>query len=690
MRFGLMLNVLDEEYQISIYKGIKKRADELGIQLVSFQQENTKFSSESFISKFSDKDNFAVDGVIFLSSVMIDGYEIENDQDLCKITGNIPVIAVGQKVEGVPSLVVQMDDSMKSLVEHLISEHKYRKFLYIGGPQNHLDAIRRETIFKQTLEAYRPWIPEIEYIIKRGFFAEETAAEVMAEYYEENENSPDCVVCASDTIAIGVYKFFNMHCDNPRIKECAVTGFDDIPQSKFVIPSLTTIHQPLEEIGVSSVDLLNDLVKGKTIPKESFIESNLVLRESCGCKESNQLKENRFQIFEEMQANYLRAEQYLRLVSRVEQDLNYCEEVSGLKNAIDFCVEQFEIADICVLKFVHHKSLDSIQGDFTVHPVYVRRNNRYFYEFYGNRDCNLGDFFRLYMNYDQHQPKFLVFKFLNVGNEIVGCVLYDATEKVLPYIHSISISIGQTLNRIEVYEERKQRSEYLEKEISKRTAELMEANNRRMEVEAEVLKITEIERQRFSMDLHDDICQQLAGISMLCRSYSNRSEAVKKDEMVELAGLIGDTLARTRQYAHNSYPVDLDSLGLQRSLSNLCSSIETQYNIKCIYDYQVPESISLSTIQKLNIFRIIQEALHNVTKHSRATEVQVKLFEQNSCFIVQVSDNGNGLPETKVKTGLGLNSMQYRANQIEANFRIFPNTPKGTCVEISMKTDYNS
>ena len=57
----------------------------------------------------------------------------------------------------------------------------------------------------------------------------------------------------------------------------------------------------------------------------------------------------------------------------------------------------------------------------------------------------------------------------------------------------------------------------MEEEISKRTKELIEANNRRIQVEAEVLKITEIERQRFSTDLHDDICQRLAGISMLCK-----------------------------------------------------------------------------------------------------------------------------------------------------------------------------
>ena len=103
-----------------------------------------------------------------------------------------------------------------------------------------------------------------------------------------------------------------------------------------------------------------------------------------------------------------------------------------------------------------------------------------------------------------------------------------------------------------------------------------------MEVEGEVLRISEIERQRFSTDLHDDICQRLAGISMLCRSYSKNEEGAKKEEMEELAQLISQTLQTTRQYAHNSYPVELESLGLNRSINNLCNSFENTTGIKCL------------------------------------------------------------------------------------------------------------
>ena len=120
MRIGLVLNILDEEYQISVYSGILRKAKKYGVEIVCFQQEDTNFSSDDLISTFSRKEYFDLDGIILLTSVITDNYEINQKKDVEKIWGNIPVVSVGQKVDGVPSLLIQTDDSMKQLVEHLI------------------------------------------------------------------------------------------------------------------------------------------------------------------------------------------------------------------------------------------------------------------------------------------------------------------------------------------------------------------------------------------------------------------------------------------------------------------------------------------------------------------------------------------------------------------------------------------
>lgn len=687
MRIGLVINILNEEYQISLFNGIKKRTEELGIDLLCFQDENILFESSSFMSKIPDKAFFNLDGIILLSSVLNENIGVTNKADLQKFWGNIPVLSVGQKIADVPSLINQTDDSMKQLVEHLILEHNYRRFIYLGGPQNRQDAKKREMIFTRTMEAYKPWFTDLNYIIKRGWFEERTAIECMQDCYNEHPDfCPDVVVCANDNMAIGVYKFFKMNRKNPKIKACAVTGVDDIPQGRYSMPSLTTIHQPLEEIGNKAVDLIVDLIKGKKIPAESFIESKIIYRDSCGCK----MVHDTVELGDEIQANYVNSEEMLKMVSSVGQDLNNGETEIGLKYIINTNMEKMNVDNFCVLKFpsASYNGVGLSDDKLTVKPIYVKRNGVYYFDFYGNKESSIGEFYNNFLQVDDKPPKTLVFKFLNTGNEIIGCVLYDASKLVLPYIVTIATNISQTITRIETTEERKKRSEYLENEINKRTQQLIESNNKRMQVEAEVLRISELERQRFSTDLHDDICQRLAGISMLCRSYSKSVKPIEKEQMVELAELISDTLQTTRQYAHNSYPVELESLGMNHSLSNLCNSFEKQSGITCEYYWGLETDAFFDKLQKLNIFRIIQEALHNVLKHSKADKVNVSVKRESKYIVVQIIDNGCGIDKEKLNSnGIGLNSMQYRANQIDATFRIKKNKPKGTCVEVKVKYD---
>ena len=686
MRIGVVLNILDEEYQISVYKGIVQKAQELGVELVCFQQENVHITEDEPISRFPNKEYFDLDGIILITSVITGNAEFLTKADVERVWGKLPVVSVGQKIEGVPSVLIETEDSMKQLVEHLLLTHNYRKFLFISGAQDHPDAEVREQIFIKSMEAYRPWFADLEFVLKRGYFTEVAAIRAMGEYMNETKKLPDVVVCANDNMAIGVYKYFKIHCTDLKVKECAVTGFDDIPQARFEIPSLTTVHQPLNEIGAKALEMVKEMVAGKKLSEEAFIESRVVFRKSCGCKGSKDDFASDEEQFRAMQANYVQSETLLRMVSHIGQDLNYGETLGALKYVVRQNINQLGLNNFCILRFSSENGKGAHAKNIPVDPLFVRRSGNECYEFDREMRMPLGQFYRRFYEIDTSTKPSMIMKYLYAGNELIGCIFYETDENVLPYVSSIAINIAHGLNRITIADERRKHSEYLEREVNERTKELVEANNRRMEVEAEILKISELERQRFSNDLHDDICQRLAGISMLCRSYSNQSEPVEKAQMVELAQLIGETLATTRQYAHNSYPVELESLGMNHSLSNLCDSFATQSGIHCNYEWGVPKGVHFDKTQKLNIFRIIQEALHNVLKHSKAKNVQVSVKKEGKKTIIQVIDDGVGFvnnTEDKEK-GLGLNSMQYRANQIGAAFVIKQNKPKGTCVQLSI------
>ncbi len=689
MRIGLVLNILDEEYQISLYRGIKRRAAELGIQIVCFQEGNTRFLSDDFMAHFPRASFFNLDGIILLTSVMVDSCTLSTKNDLQKIWGKLPVVSVGQKIKGIPSLLIQTDDSMRELMDHLVKVHNYKKFVYIGGSKTHQDAINREQIFTRIMEQYKSEHKKLSYRILKGSFTEQSAVEAMDKYTQSKRfTRPDAVICANDNMAMGVYKFLKIKNDN-TFANIAVTGFDDIPQGRYAIPSITTVHQPLDKTGEEAVNIIYDCVKGKKVPPQKSIDSSVIYRESCGCKKTDYDIEAMRQSFSKLQSSYVLSEQMLNIVSHVGRDLNNDIDEKELVSVINYYTVMLGIKDFCILRFASRIKNDSSLENFIpmVRPVFVKYHDKILsnYPVDSNGELSLQKFYDFLTAQEKSKASALVFKFLNVGNDYLGCMLYDAPEASLPYIILLSIDIALSMNRIDANEERRRYADYLECEVTKRTHELVEANNKRIETEAQVLKISEIERQRFSNDLHDDICQRLAGISMLCKSYSNREEAVQKSEMEELAALVSDTLQRTRQYAHNSYPVDLETLGLDNSLSNLCNSFEQQSGIHCDYKWAIPQTVNFDKIQKLNIFRIIQEALHNVMKHSEASGVSVTCKVKAGDILVCISDNGKGMPVQDSSTyGIGINSMQYRANQMGASFNLYNQKNGGVCVEVKM------
>lgn len=686
MRIGLVLNVLNEEYQISVYKGVKEQADKLGIELVCFQLEGVPFDHKTFANQFPSSAIFNIEGIILVTSSVTDSYRLKTKKQIESLWPRIPVISLGQRIFDIPSILMQTNSSMKVLVEHLIRVHKYRNFLFIRGPEFHEDANERRTIFELTIGMYKSFFPQLRYTEKAGNFNEVDGTNAIAQYYSENKSLPDVVVSSNDNMAIGVYKFLQMN--EFKEKQCAVTGFDDIPQSEFMVPSLSTVHQPLRESGNKAVDLLESLVLGNKPVMETYVLSDIVLRESCGCclKQKQSLTSD--EKVREIQKNSIQSERLLKILGYMGQELIFCDGYDVLRTVLNNYCNQLDLNEYYVFSFQENiqpessLSVDSVQ----IIPVFLKKDGCDFSDLYKKSIYSLNDFMQILTRDYGFSMKNKLIKYLNNSSQLIGFVLYESDQERLPFLCSMSVILSQTLISIKNIEQEKKRSEYLEKEVTKRTAQLVKANDERLKVEAEVLKISEIERHRFSLDLHDDICQRLAGISMLCRSYSNIDEGITKDKMVELAELINDTLQRTRQYAHNSYPVELESLGLDGSLNNLCNSFCHQNSLECDYTWEVDQNLCFENIQKLNIFRIIQEALHNISKHACASKVWVKITNKNKKILVSICDDGKGFKKDSLKKkGLGLTSMEYRANQIGGELKIGNNEPSGARIDFTFQ-----
>jgi signal transduction histidine kinase len=170
--------------------------------------------------------------------------------------------------------------------------------------------------------------------------------------------------------------------------------------------------------------------------------------------------------------------------------------------------------------------------------------------------------------------------------------------------------------------------------------------------------------------------------------------------MTMLAEMSADALSRTRQYARDSFPVGLDAMNLKSSLIQICADMSGPDGFTCTLACSADPDDLLSRGQKINIYRIVQEALHNSCAHSRAAKASVEVCMRKQRLIVRIADDGIGfsavsghdgaqeaadslLPGTpKRPRGLGLRSMKYRAHQIGADFSIESSPDGGTVVEL--------
>jgi signal transduction histidine kinase len=182
---------------------------------------------------------------------------------------------------------------------------------------------------------------------------------------------------------------------------------------------------------------------------------------------------------------------------------------------------------------------------------------------------------------------------------------------------------------------------------------------------------------------------------MYCKGLANASGS--SSSLTELSGLIDETLQRTRRYAHDSFPMELDTLGLKDALGSLCGRFNAQTSCRCTYTWSVPEPSPLNPAQDINVYRIIQEALQNAVKHSGADRVTVTVSAEPGFFVAAIRDNGVGNPQLEGDTpllagnrrreGLGLRSMRYRAHQLGAEYTFKSSGTGGTLVEVRIPLD---
>ncbi len=240
----------------------------------------------------------------------------------------------------------------------------------------------------------------------------------------------------------------------------------------------------------------------------------------------------------------------------------------------------------------------------------------------------------------------------------------------------------------------------LEQRVSGRTSELRavnaalqreivgrEAASRELrDVSARLIHAQEEERRRIARELHDDFSQQLAIMAIEVESLGRQlpaSAVPLKIQATALWGKVRQLSHDVHSLSHELHPSKLEHLGLCAALRALCRDTSERHGIPVRFaDRAIPESCPEAV--GLSLYRIAQEALHNVVKHSRAREARVKLFCAGGRLTLCVTDNGRGFDERRHDEGLGLVSMRERARGIGGHVQISSRLTVGTRVKATV------
>jgi len=230
----------------------------------------------------------------------------------------------------------------------------------------------------------------------------------------------------------------------------------------------------------------------------------------------------------------------------------------------------------------------------------------------------------------------------------------------------------------------------LESSIEQKTRDLVKEMSERSRLEREIIDLAERQQRRFGQELHDVICQELTGVTIAAQMLLRKLAAGGYEETAharELAYMADHVLETTRSVARGFFTAGFDGVGLSEALRETARRTELQNRISCVVRWQDNLAITNEDIV-IHLFRIAQEAIHNVIKHADASNIEVSLKSGEKMLQLVIEDDGKGLPPSKNRgSGLGLRIMAYRAGLIGAEFKAEHPSQGGTRIVCRVPMD---
>jgi diguanylate cyclase (GGDEF)-like protein len=280
--FGILTDYV-AEYHRQVIRGIQTTLERAGVNSVVFV--GTDLTAENLPKPMTgyfmggnttyDLVSSRLNGLIALSGSM--GPTLSDDQLLGFLARYepLPVVSVGRVLPGIPSVVSQNPTGMRSLMRHLIEDCGYRRFAFMRGIVGEPDSDAREQVFREALIEHD--LEFHEHDMMTGEYFSIKAYEATRTWLPHA--NAEVIVCANDDMAFGVLQALEESGVNVP-EDMAVTGFDDLETSQHCLPPLTSVRQPLFEMGARAAQTMLEHHRKQLVKAVLDLPSALTVRES--------------------------------------------------------------------------------------------------------------------------------------------------------------------------------------------------------------------------------------------------------------------------------------------------------------------------------------------------------------------------------------------------------------------------
>jgi DNA-binding LacI/PurR family transcriptional regulator len=283
-RIALLAGYLDDEYEWAIWHGVRQAVEQRGGSVVciagaAIGDPSPERQARSQLLELAQLT--AVDGILCLSGVL--GHHIGvKGIEAWLLKRGLLATCIGP-AEHVPNVAIDDAAGMLQLMGHLLEHHGHRRIAFISGAPMNDEARRRLGAYESALVDHG--LTADPRLILSGDFTTGSGARAVAELFDRRQlgaDDLDAIVAANDSMAFGaIDELVRRRIAVPD--QVAVVGFDDIHPARAHRPSLTTVRQPLEELGRQGAQRLLELLDGQAAEGSLTLDTELVLRRSCGC-----------------------------------------------------------------------------------------------------------------------------------------------------------------------------------------------------------------------------------------------------------------------------------------------------------------------------------------------------------------------------------------------------------------------